>query len=50
MLPIVHGFRKTATIARCLEVELFFYGVVVGFMPAGVPPVIDIDNLDRLST
>jgi dipeptidyl aminopeptidase/acylaminoacyl peptidase len=40
-----HGFRKAATIIRCLETELFFYGAVFGFAPAGVPPVFEIDNL-----
>jgi dipeptidyl aminopeptidase/acylaminoacyl peptidase len=29
-----HGFRRAATIARCLEAELYFYGVVFGFTPA----------------
>ena len=42
-----HGFRKAATITRCLEIELFFYGAVFGFTPAGVSPVFDVDNLDR---
>ncbi len=42
-----HGFRKADTIIRCLETELFFYGAVFGFTPAGVPPVFDIDNLDH---
>ena len=41
-----HGFRKAATIIQCLETELFFYGAVFGFTPAGVPPLFDIDNLD----
>ena len=41
-----HGFRKAATITRCLEIELFFYGAVFGFTPAGVSPVFDVDNLD----
>ena len=38
-----HGFRKAATIVRCLEAELFFYGAVFGFMPADrvEPPAID---------
>ena len=40
-----HGFRKAETIIRCLETELFFYGAVFGFTPAGVPPVFDIENL-----
>jgi dipeptidyl aminopeptidase/acylaminoacyl peptidase len=42
-----HGFRKAATIARCLEIELFFYGAVFGFTPPGASPAFDIDNLDR---
>jgi dipeptidyl aminopeptidase/acylaminoacyl peptidase len=29
-----HGFRKAATIERCLEAELAFYGRVFGFGPA----------------
>ncbi len=29
-----HGFRRTETIARCLEAELFFYGRMLGFDPA----------------
>jgi dipeptidyl aminopeptidase/acylaminoacyl peptidase len=42
-----HGFRRAATIARCLEAELFFYGAVFGFTPADPiePPA--IDNLRR---
>ena len=40
-----HGFRRAATIARCLEIELFFYGAVFGFAPAGDAPVFQIDNL-----
>jgi dipeptidyl aminopeptidase/acylaminoacyl peptidase len=42
-----HGFRRAATIARCLEAELFFYGAVFGFTPADPiePPA--IDNLPR---
>jgi dipeptidyl aminopeptidase/acylaminoacyl peptidase len=40
-----HGFRRAESIIRCLEAELFFYGAVFGFRPAGVRPVFDIDNL-----
>jgi dipeptidyl aminopeptidase/acylaminoacyl peptidase len=29
-----HGFRRAATIARCLEAELYFYGRVLDFAPA----------------
>ncbi len=32
-----HGFRQRATIVRCLEAELAFYGDVFGFTP-GTPP------------
>jgi dipeptidyl aminopeptidase/acylaminoacyl peptidase len=42
-----HGFRKADTIVRCLEAELFFYGVVFGFMPADAISAVPIDNLDR---
>ena len=42
-----HGFRKADTIVRCLEAELFFYGVVFGFMPADAISAVSIDNLDR---
>ena len=40
-----HGFRQAANISRCLEAELFFYGAVLGFIPAGVRPEFDIENL-----
>jgi dipeptidyl aminopeptidase/acylaminoacyl peptidase len=40
-----HGFRRAATIERCLEAELAFYGVVFGFTPAGKPPEFTIDNV-----
>jgi dipeptidyl aminopeptidase/acylaminoacyl peptidase len=42
-----HGFRKADTIVRCLEAELFFYGVVFGFTPADAIADVPIDNLDR---
>ncbi len=41
-----HGFRKAETVTRCLEAELFFYGAVLGFTPAGPRPAFVIDNLD----
>lgn len=41
-----HGFRRAETIARCLEVELFFYGAVFGFTPAGARPDFEIENLE----
>jgi dipeptidyl aminopeptidase/acylaminoacyl peptidase len=40
-----HGFRQPATIIRCLEAELYFYGAVFGFTPADVIPPVPIDNL-----
>jgi dipeptidyl aminopeptidase/acylaminoacyl peptidase len=42
-----HGFRRAATIARCLEAELAFYGAVFGFTPADDLPPLAIDNLPR---
>ena len=42
-----HGFRQAQTIIRCLEAELFFYGAVFGFTPAGVAPALHIDNLEK---
>jgi dipeptidyl aminopeptidase/acylaminoacyl peptidase len=29
-----HGFRRSGTIVRCLEAELYFYGRILGFEPA----------------
>ena len=40
-----HGFRRAETIIRCLEAELFFYGAVFRFAPAGPLTAVDIDNL-----
>jgi dienelactone hydrolase len=40
-----HGFRKAETIIRCLDSELFFYGAVFRFTPAGARPAFIIDNL-----
>ena len=40
-----HGFRKAETIARCLEAELAFYGLVLGFEPAGDLAPLDVRNL-----
>ncbi|WP_433468194.1 prolyl oligopeptidase family serine peptidase [Spirillospora sp. CA-128828] len=34
-----HGFRKAATVVRCLEAELAFYGQTLGFEPRGVEPI-----------
>ena len=40
-----HGFRKSRTIVRSLEAELYFYGAIFGFTPADPLPPIQIDNL-----
>lgn len=40
-----HGFRKSASVIRCLEAELFFYGAVFGFTPADDLESLRIDNL-----
>ena len=40
-----HGFRKAETIVKSLEAELYFYGSVFGFEPAGSLSPIQIDNL-----
>ena len=40
-----HGFRRAATIRRAFEAELWFYGRVFGFVPAGAIEPVTIDNL-----
>jgi dipeptidyl aminopeptidase/acylaminoacyl peptidase len=40
-----HGFRKAENLIRSLEAELYFYGKVFGFEPAGPLPPVAIDNL-----
>ena len=40
-----HGFRRAATIRRALEAELWFYGRVFGFVPAGTIEPVVIENL-----
>lgn len=40
-----HGFRRAETIVRTLEAELYFYGRVFGFTPAGELEPVRIDNL-----
>ena len=37
-----HGFRKAETNIRCLESELYFYGRIMGFEPAGSPMPVEI--------
>lgn len=39
-----HGFRKAETIQRTLEAELYFYGKVFGFTPAGEIEPVEIMN------
>ena len=40
-----HGFRRAATIRRVLEAELYFYGRIFGFVPAGPIEPVEIANL-----
>jgi len=40
-----HGFRKAETNIRCLEAELYFYGRIMGFEPAGDPQPVEIAGL-----
>jgi dipeptidyl aminopeptidase/acylaminoacyl peptidase len=40
-----HGFRKAETSIRCLEAELYFYGRIMGFEPAGDPEPVEITGL-----
>jgi len=40
-----HGFRRAATIRRCLEAELYFYGVVLKFTPADDLEPVEIENV-----
>lgn len=40
-----HGFRKAENNVTALEAELYFYGKVMGFDPAGDLPKVSIDNL-----
>jgi dipeptidyl aminopeptidase/acylaminoacyl peptidase len=40
-----HGFRKAETNIRCLETELYFYGRIMGFEPAGNPEPVEIAGL-----
>jgi dipeptidyl aminopeptidase/acylaminoacyl peptidase len=39
-----HGFRKAENIERSVEAELFFYGWVFGFVPAGDIAPVEIRN------
>ena len=40
-----HGFRRSTTIRRALEAELYFYGRVFGFEPADSIEAVEIRNL-----
>jgi dipeptidyl aminopeptidase/acylaminoacyl peptidase len=40
-----HGFRKAETNIRCLESELYFYGRIMSFSPAGDPEPVEIVGL-----
>ncbi|HLI65948.1 MAG TPA: prolyl oligopeptidase family serine peptidase [Caulobacteraceae bacterium] len=42
-----HGFRRAETLIASKEAELYFYGRVFGFKPAGDLPEIEIENLPR---
>ena len=39
-----HGFRQSQNIKASLEGELYFYGRVMGFTPAGDLPEVEIEN------
>jgi dipeptidyl aminopeptidase/acylaminoacyl peptidase len=41
-----HGFRKAETEIRCLEAELYFYGRIMGFEPAGEIEPVAISGLE----
>ncbi len=40
-----HGFRRSETQILCLEAELYFYGRILGFEPAGALEPVEIDGL-----
>jgi dipeptidyl aminopeptidase/acylaminoacyl peptidase len=40
-----HGFRRSETEIRCLEAELYFYGRILSFEPAGDVEPVEIDGL-----
>jgi len=41
-----HGFRMAKNIKRSLDLELYFYGRIFGFVPADQIEPIEIENLD----
>jgi dipeptidyl aminopeptidase/acylaminoacyl peptidase len=40
-----HGYRRAESIQRALDAELYFYGRVFGFEPAGPLAPVAIENL-----
>jgi dipeptidyl aminopeptidase/acylaminoacyl peptidase len=40
-----HGFRRSGTIKRALEAELYFYSRIFGFTPADELEPVPIENL-----
>jgi hypothetical protein len=43
-----HSFHRAETIVRAAEAELWFYGQVLGFVPADPIEPVDIANADPL--
>jgi hypothetical protein len=43
-----HGFRQSKNIKASLEGELYFYGRVMGFLPAGELLAVEIENESAL--
>ncbi|HEX2054355.1 MAG TPA: S9 family peptidase [Actinomycetota bacterium] len=43
-----HGFRNAVNIKRTYEAELYFYGRILGFTPAGDLPPVDIENAEAI--
>lgn len=43
-----HGFRRAENIKRALDAELYFYGKVLGFVPADEIEPVDIQNLENV--
>jgi dipeptidyl aminopeptidase/acylaminoacyl peptidase len=41
-----HGFRQASSIKRALDAELYFYGRIFDFTPAGDIVPVQITNLD----
>ena len=40
-----HGFRRSKTVRRALEAELYFYSRILGFEPSDVMDPVPIDNM-----